>query len=143
MIEKISAGGVLYNPKNKKYYLIISLLKNEWNLPKGGVETGETLEQTALRELYEETGFKSLEFFVKDPIYTSKYIFEEKGQEYSKSVIYFLFTTLEETSAHTKEMDQENLSGAWFSYEEAIKKASFEDSKKGLKIAQEIFNQNL
>ncbi|KAJ3010987.1 UNVERIFIED_CONTAM: hypothetical protein HDU68_001875, partial [Siphonaria sp. JEL0065] len=30
--------------------------KNEWILPKGGAETDESLEQSALREAYEEAG---------------------------------------------------------------------------------------
>ena len=60
MIEATSCGGVvIYHGK------ILTLFKNYknkyegWVLPKGTVEPGETFEQTALREVYEETGAKA------------------------------------------------------------------------------------
>lgn len=142
MIEKISAGGVLYSPKTNKFYLIHNFVKNEWKLPKGGVEAGETLEQTALRELYEETGFKNLEILNPEPIYTSKYVFEEKGLEISKTVVYFLIITHDLESEHTIQMDQENLKGDWLTFEDALEKSTFEDSIQALKNAQEILTKN-
>ena len=52
-----AAGGIVQNTENK--YLLI--LRNErWDLPKGKAEQGETLSQTALREVEEETGVGNL-----------------------------------------------------------------------------------
>ncbi|MBR5784544.1 MAG: NUDIX domain-containing protein [Bacteroidales bacterium] len=48
-----AGGGIVRNPKDK--YLVIR--RNErWDLPKGKAEAGETLEETSLREVEEETG---------------------------------------------------------------------------------------
>lgn len=56
MIE-ISAGGVVYRRQNNQ--LEIQLIQDRYGkitLPKGKMEAGETIEQTALREIEEETG---------------------------------------------------------------------------------------
>ncbi len=36
-----------------------------WSIPKGHVESGETLEQTAIREIGEETGLKAIKILSK------------------------------------------------------------------------------
>ena len=61
-----SAGGVLIN--DHKFYLIFKYTKNEWKIPKGHVEEGESLQETALREVREETGFNNIEFVSNEPI---------------------------------------------------------------------------
>jgi 8-oxo-dGTP pyrophosphatase MutT (NUDIX family) len=58
----ISSGCVLFrnNPSSKALEICIlhHLRRDEWLLPKGRKDRGETIEQAALRETYEETGFK-------------------------------------------------------------------------------------
>jgi len=58
----ISAGCVLFrhNPSSKALEICIlhHLRRDEWLLPKGRKDRGETIEEAALRETYEETGFK-------------------------------------------------------------------------------------
>jgi 8-oxo-dGTP pyrophosphatase MutT (NUDIX family) len=54
---RIRAGVCMYCPKEDK--LLIVQTYNEFiGLPKGGNEAGETIQQTALRELYEESGVR-------------------------------------------------------------------------------------
>lgn len=43
---------------NEKEYLILLQTNHCWSFPKGHMEMGETEQQTALRELYEETGLR-------------------------------------------------------------------------------------
>lgn len=52
-----AAGGIIRNSEGK-----ILLIKrfNKWDLPKGKAEKGETAEQTALREIWEEVGLKNI-----------------------------------------------------------------------------------
>lgn len=58
MKEVTSAGGVIVRNNNvqPEILLIRDLDYEDWFLPKGHVETGESLETTALREIEEETG---------------------------------------------------------------------------------------
>ena len=53
----VAAGGLVNNEKNQ--YLLI-FRKGKWDLPKGKIEEGESLEKCALREVQEETGLKNL-----------------------------------------------------------------------------------
>ena len=54
-----SAGIVVYyrDPKSSKFhYLLLHYIGGHWDLPKGKMEAGESLEQAAQREVFEETG---------------------------------------------------------------------------------------
>lgn len=52
-----AAGGMVINDKKE----ILFIYRNKrWDLPKGKVEKGETLEESAIREVMEETGIQDL-----------------------------------------------------------------------------------
>jgi len=48
----------MYNIDTQKYLLVYGKKSQKWGFPKGHMEKGETEEQTALREFYEETGIR-------------------------------------------------------------------------------------
>jgi len=56
--ELISAGGVVVRPAGDGWETLVlhRISPDEWRLPKGKMHTGETLEETASREVAEETG---------------------------------------------------------------------------------------
>jgi len=53
-----AAGGLV---KNGAGEILLILRRGKWDLPKGKLDKGETLEACALREVSEETGLKNLE----------------------------------------------------------------------------------
>lgn len=57
-----AAGGLVVNDEHK--YLFIFRYKR-WDLPKGGIEKGETKKEAALREINEETGISGLSIHSK------------------------------------------------------------------------------
>ncbi len=59
MIKKIiAAGGLIFNRKNE---LLMIYRRQKWDLPKGKLDEGESIEECALREVKEETGLKKVE----------------------------------------------------------------------------------
>jgi len=54
----VAAGGLVYNSQNE----ILFIYRNKkWDLPKGKAEKGENIEETAIREVEEETHVQGLE----------------------------------------------------------------------------------
>jgi len=89
-LKEISAGGVVYR-RSKDGALYIQLIQDRYgrtSLPKGKMEPGETVEQTALREISEETG---IEGEIRGPLALIEYQYRhaEKGLV-DKEVHYFL-----------------------------------------------------
>ena len=54
---EVAAGGVVTNKKGKVLFIYRN---NKWDIPKGKLKKGESLEGAALREVEEETGVKGL-----------------------------------------------------------------------------------
>lgn len=58
MKKFIAAGGLVYNDKNE---LLMIFRRGKWDLPKGKLDEGETIEACAVREVQEETGLQEVE----------------------------------------------------------------------------------
>lgn len=115
-MKEISAGGVVFRRTPDKG-LQIQLIQDRYgkvSLPKGKMEPGETVEQTALREIAEETGMLGV---IIEPIDQIKYRYhhEEKGTV-DKEVHYYL---VEATGGSLQAQVEEIRGVDWFSPEEA------------------------
>lgn len=88
MVEEVSAGGVVYRQgRSGQELLMIQDRYGRWTFPKGGVEQGETLEQTALREVREETGLTGT---ITARIGETRYQYQDYRGQVKKTVHYFL-----------------------------------------------------
>ncbi len=75
-----------------------------WTLPKGTPDQGETVEQTALREVDEETGLTSAS---SSPLGSIHYSFVQRGTRIDKTVHYFLMVpTGGDLAGHDQEFDE-------------------------------------
>ena len=117
--------------KNGRLYL---LLQNggRWDFPKGGVEKGESELQTVMREVEEETGLKDLTV-VPGFRKVIEYFYRRDGKNIHKQVVYRLAVT----GVDDVKISFEHQGFGWFPYEEALEKASYDNSKATLSEAEE------
>ncbi|MHA3788910.1 NUDIX hydrolase [Flavobacterium hauense] len=69
-----AGGGLVYNKKGE----VLFIFRNgKWDLPKGGIEKNEDIEDTAIREVEEETGVSGLE--ITNKLQKTYHIFKRNG----------------------------------------------------------------
>jgi ADP-ribose pyrophosphatase YjhB (NUDIX family) len=84
----IAGGGKVFNDKNE----VLFIYRNDkWDLPKGKAEGKESIEETAIREVTEETGVTGLE--ITKPIETTYHIFKRNGRYKIKVTYWFEMKT--------------------------------------------------
>jgi ADP-ribose pyrophosphatase YjhB (NUDIX family) len=129
-----SAGGVVYRlADGVPHFLLIRDPYENWGLPKGHVERGETAEETALREVREETGIESLEF--REPLGTIDWFFREGPDLIHKYCHFFLMET--ETARTVPQLSEGITDCIWLPLEEALSTLTYDNARTVLQLAGE------
>lgn len=86
----LSAGATVVILKENKILLNLRSDTNTWGIPGGAVELGETLEETAMRELKEETNLKAESFTLLNVFSGKNFYFKYPNNDelYSVVVLY-------------------------------------------------------
>lgn len=112
-------------------------------LPKGGVDEGETPEQSADREVFEETGVRGLRLF---RLTTIRYLYVRSwgGRErVSKAVSFYLFLYHSGRLGQIHpDMRDEVRRAFWFPLDKAHRKLTYRGEREVLKMAQKIVREN-
>lgn len=124
-----SAGGIVLRTQGEVPEIVLGKRKRErdgvtWTLPKGTPKRSETAEETALREVAEETG---LDVRILTTVGTIEYWFVQRGTRIHKSVHYFLMEpTGGDLAGHDHEFDEVR----WVTVVEAETLMSFETERE-------------
>lgn len=129
-----SAGGIVVRYVDSVPQLVIGRRKREregqtWTLPKGTPIEGESLEQTALREVREETG---LQVRILSPLDAINYTFVQRGTRIHKTVHYFI---MEPAGGSLAGHDHEFEEVKWISLDEADRVLSFQSEQDLVRLA--------
>ncbi len=111
----IAGGGKVLNDKGE----ILFIFRNDkWDLPKGKAERKESIEETSIREVEEETGIKDLK--IVKPLDTTYHIFKRNGRHKIKVTYWFeMYTTYKGT--FTPEESEGITKVAWLDAEQTNK----------------------
>jgi 8-oxo-dGTP pyrophosphatase MutT (NUDIX family) len=113
-----SAGGIVVSANRERPSLVVGMRRRgrdsvTWTLPKGTPHEGETVEETAIREVEEETG---LRVRILEPVSSIEYDFVQSGTRIQKTVHYFLMApTGGDLSGHDHEFERVR----WVPFDEA------------------------
>ena len=123
-----SAGGIVVRFDDGIPSLVVGARRRDrdiltWTLPKGTPNPGESREQTALREVAEETG---LEVRITDVLDSIEYWFVQRGTRIHKTVHYFL---MDQTGGDLGRHDHEFETVRWVPFDEAQSLLTFETER--------------
>jgi len=132
-MEERSAGSVVFRVSDGGRIYLLLQNAGRWDFPKGGVEKGESEVQTVLREVEEETGLTDLKI-VPGFRKVIEYFYRRNGKNIHKQVTYLLG----ETEEDRVKISFEHQGFGWFPYDEALDRASYDNSKITLKEAEQF-----
>ncbi len=136
--QAVSAGGVVYRRGDQGLEIVLCGRRAEglWQLPKGTPEAGETLQETAVREVEEETG---LRVKIERKVGSIRYRFTgSNGTRYDKRVLHHLMTPV---SGHLSRHDGEFDDVRWFPAEEALRLLTYPNEREMVRRAVRLIER--
>lgn len=98
-----AGGGVIQNEKNQ---VLLIYRRKKWDLPKGKLDPGETLEECAVREVKEETGLQSV-LLIKKLTVTQHTYLQDSIQFIKETHWYLMSATTLENKTLTPQLEEE------------------------------------
>ena len=139
----VSAGGVVYRVTEDGVEIVIGGFRSQegwtWGLPKGTPDPGETMEETALREVNEETGLKVA---LEAPIDNIQYWFvrSSDGVRCHKTVHFYLMSPI---GGSISEHDQEFDAVHWRHDQEALRTLTYRNEANIVEKAMKMVSRKV
>ncbi|MEO6792349.1 MAG: NUDIX hydrolase [Mycobacterium sp.] len=142
-VHETSAGGLVIDgidgPREDQVAALIGRIDRRgrmlWSLPKGHIEVGETAEQTAIREVAEETGVQGA---VLAALGSIDYWFVTDGRRVHKTVHHYL---LRFSSGELCDDDVEVTEVAWVPIRELPSRLAYADERRLALVADELIDR--
>jgi 8-oxo-dGTP pyrophosphatase MutT (NUDIX family) len=96
-----AGGGLVRDPEGRYLFM---LRRGKWDLPKGKLDPGETLEQCAVREVGEETGLNQVR--LDGPLLVTYHTYDENGHHILKETHWFRMSLLSDQPGIPQQEEQ-------------------------------------
>lgn len=128
-VREYTAGGVVFRRVGERIeILMIQDRLGRWTIPKGHVEEGESLEQTALREVTEETGLTQLHLGEKlDKLH---FFYRKEGKLIFMTTFVFLMEAYGDTDNVIPEDSEGIVDAKWFDQDKALGLIEYRDTER-------------
>lgn len=138
-IQETSAGGIVVDVQEGRAHVAVIARRNragrvEWCLPKGHREGAETLEQTAAREVEEETGIQAR---VLTTLGTIDYWFSTHDRRIHKVVHHYLLERIGGDLTVENDPDHEAIDVAWYPLLGVQERLTFPNERRIAQLAWE------
>jgi 8-oxo-dGTP pyrophosphatase MutT (NUDIX family) len=107
----IKAGGGVV--ENEKHALLFMFRRGKWDLPKGKLDDGETIEECAVREVEEETGLKQIK--LKEHLLTTYHTYNESGHHILKESYWYKMSVDSKVQDMKPQMEEDITELKWVS----------------------------
>lgn len=114
--------------------LVGHVRENIWTLPKGTPAPDETREQTALREVREESG---IEARIVGEVGAIEYTFARRGMRFVKTVFHYLMLA---TGGSVDQHDHEYDEARWYVFADALKALTYENESDIVRRAEPMIH---
>ena len=140
-IAYTAAGGVVMKDDGRLFMVLERPPRREIRLPKGHVEPGETIEQAALREVQEESGYADLEIVGDLGSLTHTFFNAVKQAEVTRTETYFLMRLLSDRPFAGPHYEHENFTPRWVTPAEAERLLTYESEREFVRRANRAFRR--
>lgn len=137
MKQHKSCGVIVFFPE-KKQFLLLHYAAGHWDFPKGHEEFEETEEETALRELEEETSLNKEQVSIFPGFNEEIEYFYRSGKLLQHKTVSFY---LAESKTKEISLSHEHQGFAWLPYKEALERLTFKTAKNVMRKAREFLKQ--
>jgi 8-oxo-dGTP pyrophosphatase MutT (NUDIX family) len=141
--EYRAAGGVLTRDNDTQILLLERPGRREVRLPKGHVEDGETVAQTAVREVQEETGYADVVIVADLGTVTHTFHNFTRDMDVTRTEAYFLMRLTGETHYTGPQFAHENFRRRWVKRDEAEHLLTYEVEREFVRRANSTLANNL
>jgi 8-oxo-dGTP pyrophosphatase MutT (NUDIX family) len=144
LVEETSAGGLVIQVTGGTAEVALIARHNragrlEWCLPKGHPEDGETLQETAVREVAEETGIQGRPLRSLGSV---DYWFSADGRRVHKVVHHFLLEAVGGSISIEGDPDREAVDAEWVPLDELENRLSFANERRLARDVSQLLSDN-
>lgn len=138
MRQESSAGAVIFQIKDEKILFLLLKYPTYWGFAKGWIESGESEQQAALREIREETSL--IVDLIPGFSFRQNWMFRHEGELIKKQAVFFLAQVPSDPQV---KISDEHDDFRWVTLQDSLKLMKVKNNKQMIQAANEFIIKNV